>query len=89
MVETHEGAVETDPLRPYRVHELLTRHDLGKRRGRAERDGAAPVADAESAGSLPDWVPERDTDAGPDERADPDPGRPDPVRPDPLREDER
>ncbi len=31
--------LETDPLRPYRVHELLTRHDLGKRRGRAERDG--------------------------------------------------
>ena len=28
-----------DPLRPYRVHELLTRHDLGKRRGRAEHDG--------------------------------------------------
>ena len=28
---------EADPLRPYRVHELLTRHDLGKRRGRAEQ----------------------------------------------------
>ncbi|HEY7105515.1 MAG TPA: nitrate- and nitrite sensing domain-containing protein [Acidimicrobiia bacterium] len=34
-----EPSLETDPLRPYRVHELLTRHDLGKRRGRAERDG--------------------------------------------------
>jgi signal transduction histidine kinase len=30
---------EADPLRPYRVHELLTRHDLGKRRGRAESSG--------------------------------------------------
>jgi signal transduction histidine kinase len=34
-----EPTLATDPLRPYRVHELLTRHDLGKRRGRAERDG--------------------------------------------------
>jgi signal transduction histidine kinase len=33
-----EPSIESDPLRPYRVHELLTRHDLGKRRGRAERD---------------------------------------------------
>jgi signal transduction histidine kinase len=37
---TDEGA-EADPLRPYRVHELLTRHAQGKRRGRAERDGDA------------------------------------------------
>jgi signal transduction histidine kinase len=27
---------EADPMRPYRVHELLTRHAQGKRRGRAE-----------------------------------------------------
>ena len=33
-----EQISEADPLRPYRVHELLTRHDLGKRRGRAEHD---------------------------------------------------
>ena len=33
---------ESDPLRPYRVHELLTRHDLGKRRGRAENAGDPP-----------------------------------------------
>ena len=33
-----EQVSEADPLRPYRVHELLTRHDLGKRRGRAEHD---------------------------------------------------
>jgi hypothetical protein len=25
-------------MRPYRVHEFLTRHDQGKRRGRAETD---------------------------------------------------
>jgi signal transduction histidine kinase len=37
--DTDEPALDTDPLRPYRVHELLTRHDLGKRRGRAESDG--------------------------------------------------
>jgi signal transduction histidine kinase len=37
--------LETDPLRPYRVHELLTRHDLGKRRGRAERDGDPEAPD--------------------------------------------
>ncbi|HEX5587400.1 MAG TPA: hypothetical protein VFZ17_08840, partial [Acidimicrobiia bacterium] len=29
---------ESDPLRPYRVHEFLSRHDQGKRRGRAEID---------------------------------------------------
>ena len=29
---------EADPLRPYHVHELLTRHALGIRRGRAESD---------------------------------------------------
>jgi signal transduction histidine kinase len=28
---------EADPLRPYHVHELLTRHQLGKRRGQAEQ----------------------------------------------------
>ena len=32
-------ADEADPLRPYRVHELLTRHAQGKRRGREEQDG--------------------------------------------------
>jgi hypothetical protein len=37
---TDDGA-EADPLRPYRVHELLTRHAQGKRRGRAEHDGDA------------------------------------------------
>ncbi|MEX1006348.1 MAG: nitrate- and nitrite sensing domain-containing protein [Acidimicrobiia bacterium] len=39
-VEADERVAEADPLRPYRVHELLTRHDLGKRRGRAEHDEA-------------------------------------------------
>jgi signal transduction histidine kinase len=36
---------ESDPLRPYRVHEFLTRHDLGKRRGRAENAGEQPDPD--------------------------------------------
>ncbi|HEX9505020.1 MAG TPA: ATP-binding protein, partial [Acidimicrobiia bacterium] len=48
---------EADPLRPYRVHELLTRHAQGKRRGRSERDGApngAVMHDSEtSAPDLP------------------------------------
>ncbi|MFI5046820.1 MAG: nitrate- and nitrite sensing domain-containing protein [Acidimicrobiia bacterium] len=30
--------VESDPMRPYRVHELLSRHEQGKRRGRADID---------------------------------------------------
>ncbi len=34
----------SDPFRPYRVHELLTRHALGKRRGRAEHDDDVPEA---------------------------------------------
>jgi signal transduction histidine kinase len=33
-----EDSDEADPLRPYRVHELLTRHAQGKRRGRAAHE---------------------------------------------------
>ena len=33
-----EVDVDDDPMRPYRVHELLTRHAQGKRRGRADQD---------------------------------------------------
>jgi len=38
--------LDADPMRPYRVHELLTRHTQGKRRGHAEQDErtAAPQA---------------------------------------------
>lgn len=36
LADADAPLAETDPLRPYRVHELLTRHDQGKRRGRAE-----------------------------------------------------
>ncbi len=36
LVDGGEPASDSDPLRPYRVHELLTRHDQGKRRGRSE-----------------------------------------------------
>jgi len=32
---------DADPMRPYRVHELLTRHTQGKQRGRAEQDDDA------------------------------------------------
>jgi hypothetical protein len=45
--DSDDPGAETDPLRPYRVHELLTRHALGKRRGRAESTGE-PDADASS-----------------------------------------
>jgi signal transduction histidine kinase len=34
-------ALDADPMRPYRVHELLTRHAQGKRRGRADHDDEA------------------------------------------------
>lgn len=34
-----EVDVDDDPMRPYRVHELLTRHAQGKRRGRSDQDG--------------------------------------------------
>jgi hypothetical protein len=40
-------ATEADPLRPYHVHELLTRHQMGKRRGQAE----GPVTE-------PGWAPD-------------------------------
>ncbi|MFI5052972.1 MAG: nitrate- and nitrite sensing domain-containing protein, partial [Acidimicrobiia bacterium] len=46
---------EADPLRPYRVHELLTRHAQGKRRGRAEQDVEQDVvATDETIGSSVD-----------------------------------
>src|SRR4029077_19222457 len=32
---------DADPMRPYRVHELLTRHAQGNRRGRTGRAGTA------------------------------------------------
>jgi hypothetical protein len=35
-------AADVDPLRPYHVHELLTRHQMGKRRGQAEGPGTDP-----------------------------------------------
>ena len=40
---------DADPMRPYRVHELLTRHAQGKRRGQVGEEfptGATPVPDA-------------------------------------------
>ncbi|MET0276654.1 MAG: HAMP domain-containing protein, partial [Acidimicrobiia bacterium] len=37
-----EAAPDADPLRPYRVHEFLSRHDQGKRRGRADADVIEP-----------------------------------------------
>jgi hypothetical protein len=44
---------DADPSRPARVHELLTRHDLGKRRGRGE--GVDPGASARAASPPPDF----------------------------------
>ncbi len=38
---------DADPMRPYRVHELLTRHTQGKQRGRAEQDDDAMDPSAE------------------------------------------
>ncbi len=43
---------DADPMRPYRVHELLTRHTQGKQRGRTEPDDG-PV-DAPPAATVPD-----------------------------------
>jgi signal transduction histidine kinase len=39
--------VDADPMRPYRVHELLTRHAQGKRRGRGEQEGTPNDASPE------------------------------------------
>jgi hypothetical protein len=43
---------DADPLRPYRVHELLTRHTQGKQRGRSAPD-AGPI-DAAPEMTVPD-----------------------------------
>jgi hypothetical protein len=40
----------SDPMRPYRVHELLTRHAQGKRRGQAEQDGTPAPGGADGTG---------------------------------------
>jgi signal transduction histidine kinase len=37
MPDAHAGE-SADPMRPYRVHELLNRHEQGKRRGRGDVD---------------------------------------------------
>jgi hypothetical protein len=41
--EREEVDVDADPMRPYRVHELLTRHAQGKRRGRDTGDLIMPT----------------------------------------------
>jgi hypothetical protein len=80
-VEHDEDASESDPLRPYRVHELLTRHDLGKRRGRAEHVAEVVDAPASATPIPPDQY-------RPDEYR-PDEYRSDRYRPDRHMEDER
>jgi len=47
-----EATDESDPLRPYRVHELLTRHAQGKRR--ASGAEAEPEASTEIFPDLPE-----------------------------------
>jgi hypothetical protein len=44
------GDPDADPMRPYRVHELLTRHAQGKRRGQTEHDGTAAPDGADGTG---------------------------------------
>jgi signal transduction histidine kinase len=47
LVDGDGPNLDADPLRPYRVHELLTRHDQGKRRGRSESpDPESPVLES-------------------------------------------
>jgi len=45
-------AADADPLRPYHVHELLTRHQIGKRRGQAEGPDTGPVGWPDSEDEL-------------------------------------
>jgi hypothetical protein len=49
---------DADPMRPYRVHELLTRHAQGKRRGRAEQDGTTTDAGVPAGPGSGDAGPE-------------------------------
>jgi hypothetical protein len=49
LIANETTALADDPMRPYRVHELLTRHTQGKRRGQAGEDlplGDGPAGDA-------------------------------------------
>jgi hypothetical protein len=41
--------VSADPMRPYRVHELLTRHAQGKRRGQEGADGPGVAETADTS----------------------------------------
>ena len=41
-------------MRPYRVHELLTRHAQGKRRGQAEQDGTGAPGGGDGTGPGPE-----------------------------------
>jgi hypothetical protein len=62
-VVTDEQSLEADPLRPYRVHELLTRHDLGKRRGRAGHDAEDDLGPVPGPPTPPDPQPDHDQPA--------------------------
>ena len=42
VVDEQDPIDEADPMRPYRVHELLTRHSQGVRRGLEHHDDEAP-----------------------------------------------
>jgi signal transduction histidine kinase len=57
LVPNEPGRADSDPMRPYRVHELLTRHANGKRRGQmgagAPGEVDAPNGDAPSSSAMP------------------------------------
>ena len=50
------AGTDADPLRPYHVHELLTRHQQGKRRGQnGSGDGGAPAGENGAGPTGPVW----------------------------------
>ena len=65
---------DADPMRPYRVHELLTRHSQGVQRGQEHHDAAEPGTTFD-AGFDTGFEPEFDANFGFDLPRQPDAGR--------------
>jgi hypothetical protein len=53
LIATEASEVDADPMRPYRVHELLTRHAQGKRRGLAGEEAPPPTQSIDSSPESP------------------------------------
>jgi hypothetical protein len=74
VVDEEAPTDDADPMRPYRVHELLTRHSQGVQRGQEHHDATEPGSTFD-AGFDTGFEPEFDATFGFDLPHQPDAGR--------------